>query len=140
MNNIIIELSAEDRARLDKLTEAIKGLTVAPCIEAEAVAPIQPTAQESTKQEAPASTTPEPAPAEPSAPATPVEKPAPEPKKAEAAPEVTAAELQSKVVKLVSAGKKAETRAIVMEYANSVSEIPAEKRAEVLERLTALEG
>lgn len=127
--NVTIELCAEDRARLDNILEALRGAAVVPCVEAEKVANTEKAAKVA------------PAPAE----AAPVETVTPEPakeepKQAETVPEVTAAELQSKVVQLVGAGKKNEARAIVTEYAKSVSEIPAEKRAEVLKRLNALEG
>ena len=134
MNTITFELCAEDRARLDNIIKALQGLTITAIkneqAAADAVAPVE-TKKAEPKQEAPAPAKEEPA-----------EQPkaaAPEPK-TEAVPEVSAAELQSKVVQLVSAGKKTETRAIVMEYAKSVGEIPADKRAEVLERLKALEG
>lgn len=142
---IIIELCKEDRARLDAILEALKNMATAPVITAEAVAPLKPIPEETTTEpEAPAQPEPQmvaPAPAEqPIAPEpTPAPAPAPAAPKADA-PEVSVAELQSKVVQLVRAGKKDETRAIVMEYAASVGEIPAEKRAEVLERLNALEG
>lgn len=135
--NVTIELCAEDRARLDNILGALQGLTVTPCIEADAAAPIK-----ALPQEAPAPVQPEqaiPKPVEPAA-QIPAEPVAPAPEKTEEAPEVTTAELQSKVVQLVGAGKKDATRAIVLEYAKSVGEIPAEKRAEVLGRLKALEG
>jgi len=132
---LTIELCAEDRARLDNILEALRGQAGTPCKEAaEAVAPLKPIPQEAKTPEQPAEDKPEP---------TPAEQPAPEPEKAEeapAAPEVSAAEVQSKVVQLVSAGKKEEVKAIVMEYAKCVGEIPAEKRAEVMSRLNALEG
>ena len=147
---ITIQLCKEDRARLDGILEALKNMAAAPVIEiAEAVAPLEPIPQETTTEpEAPAQPKPQmvaQAPAEqPIAPEptpTPAPAPAPAPAAPKAdAPEVSVAELQSKVVQLVRAGKKDETRAIVMEYAASVGEIPAEKRAEVLERLNALEG
>lgn len=134
--NVTIELCAEDRARLDNLTKAIEALTPVKPSHDLALAPVK---QEEPKQEAPKKEEPKqesPAQVEPT--------PTPEPEKPAAAPapwdEVTTAELQSKVVKLVSAGKKDEARGIVMEYAKSVSDIPAEKRAEVMERLSALEG
>lgn len=137
MNDIkvTIELCAEDRARLDNLAKALEAMTVTPCIQAEAIAPLAPV---EAKTEAPAPVKKEEPKKESPAPV----EPTPEPEKpaAASAPEVTTAELQSKVVKLVSAGKKDEARGIVMEYAKSVSDIPAEKRAEVMERLSALEG
>lgn len=140
MNNIIvtIELCAEDRARLDNILAALQKHPIeragealhnlAKAAEAAAAQPAAPEEKEAPAQEAPA---PEPK-KEP-------KKEEQEPKKP-AAPEVTTAELQSKVVQLVGAGKKDATRAIIMEYAKSVGEIPADKRAEVLERLNALEG
>ena len=133
MNKITIELCAEDRARLDNIFTALEGVL----------------GHSHTKEiaEAPKAETPKPAAPEPAAPempeprgeAKPQETAAPEPAPAEA-PKVSTEELQSKVVQLVRAGKKDEARAIVTEYAKSVSEIPADKRAEVLSRLTALEG
>lgn len=126
--NVTIELCAEDRARLDNILEALRGTApankkkpaAAKAIEAapEPAAPVMPEPQE------------EPAPQEQPKAETP----------AEPVPEVTAAELQSKVVKLVGAGKKDAARAVIQEYAPNVSSVPAEKRAEVLERLNALEG
>lgn len=138
---ITIELCKEDRARLDGILEALKNMAAAPVIPAEAVAPLEPIPQETTTEpEAPAQPEPQKPAEQPAAPEpTPAPAPAPAAPKADA-PEVSVAELQSKVVQLVRAGKKDETRAIVMEYAASVGEIPAEKRAEVLERLNALEG
>lgn len=132
--NVTIELCAEDRARLDNILAALeKGAK--PSIE-KAGEGLKATAESAkkaaAKQEAPAE--PEPEKAE--------EAPWEEPKPAqpEAVPEVSAAELQSKVVQLVGKGKKDAARAIVMEYAPNVGSIPAEKRAEVLARLNALEG
>lgn len=49
-------------------------------------------------------------------------------------------DIQKKVVELSAAGKKTEVRAIVKAYADKVSEIPADKLAEVWKQLTALEG
>jgi len=132
MNKITIELCAEDRARLDNILETLKSMATVPCVTVGELA-----GNEQTTPETPAA--PEPVKAEPVAQA-PAAPEAPEPVGAETAPEVTAAELQSKVVQLVSAGKKDATRAVIMEYAKSVGEIPADKRAEVLERLNALEG
>lgn len=145
MNKIVIELCAEDRARLDKLQEAVSqmgnalfaakltelanlGQEIKAEVERDAVVHPQ-TAQEPQG---------EPEPAEPknSAPATEEAQEAP----TVAAPEVSVAELQSKVVQLVTAGKKDATRAIVQEYAPRVGDIPADKRAEVMKRLEALEG
>lgn len=143
MTTITIELCAEDRARLDNILEALQqrpleGAGKAPSATTKAAtASTQKAAAEKPAQEAP--TPAADAPGLPSAP-EPVEAPKPEPAKAEPVREVTTAELQNKVVQLVRAGKKDESRSIVTEYADSVSAIPEDKRAEVLERLNALEG
>lgn len=127
MTNITIELCTEDRARIDRLTEAL-----------EAMAQNQPrqlyaldlgSAPENDAQE------PEAATPEQTQPKT--EKPAEAEKEA---PAVTVEDLRSKVLALSAAGKKEEMKAIVKAYADKVSDIPEDKRAEVLEKLTALEG
>lgn len=137
MNNITIELCTEDRARIDALFQELVNVrrllagaeTEAPKAEApKAAEPVKPA--EAPKAEAPKQAAPEPAP----------EAPAPKTEAAPEAPEVTVAELQAKVVELVNAGKKAETREIILKYAQNVGSIPAEKRAEVLGLLNGLEG
>lgn len=136
MNNTItltIKLCDEDRARLDSIRDALQALGgKAPSVNTEAVKATEKAAE------------PAESPKEQPKPATPKEVQPEVPKAQEApkteAPEVTTAELQSKVVQLVSAGKKDATRSIIQEYAKSVGEIPAEKRAEVLARLKELEG
>lgn len=54
--------------------------------------------------------------------------------------EIRVADIQSKVVDLTAIDKKAEAREIVFAYAERVSDIPEDKRAEVYQRLIALEG
>ena len=65
---------------------------------------------------------------------------APEPEQPEQ-PKYTAAEIQLKVQKLAApaSGKRDAVRQIVKEYADRVSDIPEDKYAEVMDRLTALE-
>lgn len=58
----------------------------------------------------------------------------------ETPPAPSTADIQKVVVRLAAAGKKAEVREIVKGYADRVSAIPEDKRAEVLARLSALEG
>lgn len=58
----------------------------------------------------------------------------------ETPPVPSTADIQKVVVRLAAAGKKAEVREIVKGYADRVSAIPEDKRAEVLARLSALEG
>ena len=58
-----------------------------------------------------------------------------------AQPAVTHADIQKKVIELTKAGKKAEVRDAVLAYNNvNVSGIPEDKLAEVMAKLTALEG
>lgn len=154
MNNIKIthELCAEDRARFDALIEGMATIAAglwkltAPPVEATtddlnrklAETLAKATAPESPKnaQEAPEAPTPPTAQAEPepATPETPAAAPAP-------VREVKLADLQQKVVQLSTSGKKAEARAIVGEYTDppKVSAIPADKYAEVLDKLNALE-
>ena len=133
---LTVKLCEEDRARLDTIIDLLKGGTGCHCKDniVQMPAPVEP-------EKAPAE--PEPAP-EATKPAEPREaSPAPEQAKEEPkteAPAVSVDELRSKVVQLVSKGKKAETKAIINDYAGSVGDIPADKRAEALERLKALEG
>lgn len=58
----------------------------------------------------------------------------------EATPQFTVADIQKKTVALCAAGKKPEVREIISSYADRVSQIPADKIDEVMERLMALEG
>ena len=147
MNNITIELCAEDRARIDNLTMELAALRHT-LTETQEVAPnplpLQvPTPQEAETPEQPLPPVEEPKTEEPKAEEPKTEAPkqaAPEPAPTPAAPEVTVADLQAKVVQLVNAGKKAETREIILKYAQNVGSIPAEKRAEVLGLLNGLEG
>ena len=134
-----LELCAEDRARLDKIIEALsKPHNCDKCVEA-AVAYVTAPATATETQEAPTE-----APTE--APAPTVEAPKDESPAeaektaAETAPAVTLADIQQKVVALAAAGKKAEVKAIVNAYADRVSAIPEDKVAEVWAKLTALEA
>ena len=141
-NTITIELCAEDRARLDRLAEALerrhdcdactKGIV-------DYVAHVTRSGAEATTEnhtEAPAEKPAEPdtIPAEEEKPVEVKSEPAAE------APKVERSDIQKKVVELSQAGKKAEVRDIVKAYADKVSTIPEDKLAEVLEKLTALEG
>lgn len=153
-----LQLSDNDRARLDKLTAALEALAgivpnCAGCVETavrmtQATAPAAPaeTSQESASapEEKPAeNNTPEqdkPA-EEPQQPQEAAEQPAPaEPEPAK--PSVTLEQIQQKVVKLAAAGKKAEVREIVTTYGAKVSDLKdqPEKWGEVWGKLTALEG
>jgi len=128
MNNITIELCKEDRGRIDNLIVELAALRHT--LTSDQVVAIQPEPQEAETPEQPLPPVEEPKQATP--------EPAPTP--APAAPEVTVADLQAKVVQLVNAGKKTETREIILKYAPNVGSIPEDKRAEVLGLLNGLEG
>jgi hypothetical protein len=143
-NHITIELCAEDRARIDRLTKALEALQP-PTVHMDLDA-ITKTGTYRVEQAAPAESPAEPAgAAEAETPATPqpeaeqaaTAEPAPA---AEAKPAPTTQELQQKVIALVNKGKKADVSAIVKSYAATVSGIPEDKRAECLDKLIALEG
>lgn len=139
MNNINIttELCAEDRARIDRLTAALEGLTAGigsvgtpyAVYNVSNVVEAAETDTEAPKAETPAE--PESVPAE-------VGAPAEEPDVKEV-PEHTQAELQQKVISLVSGGKKDDVKKIIEQYAPRVSAIPAEKINEVWDKLLVLE-
>ena len=124
MNTITIELCAEDRARLDKILAALENRpSCESCVDTvtalvEAIEENEP------------------------APAAPTEAQQEELFKPEPAPtvEYKTADIQQKVVSLSAAGKKAEVKAIIQEYAEKVSGVPADKYGEVMARLAALEG
>lgn len=134
MNTITIELCQEDRARLDKIIEALgQSCAIAansmpvvpdfepdkPKVETEEHMEGQVTVEEivETTEQIPADETPA----------------------AELVKVVSLSDIQKKVVELSAAGKKAEVRDIITKYANRVSAIPAEHTAEVWDQLIGLE-
>lgn len=161
-NNITIELCAEDRARIDKLTDALERRirqaqyilehTEAPKPKPEpqddlqeklaaAVASVKPSDVEAPKnaQDAQEAPTPTENPTEPTNEAQ--EEPAEavkaeEPKK----PTVTMAMLTNKAITLSAAGLKDKVRDVVHQYAKTVTSLPEDKWDEVYEKLNALEG
>lgn len=138
MNNISIELCAEDRARLDNVIGLLSAL-VETAVKVPKTAPKSP--QEAPKAESQATTQAEPE-------AAPVPKIEPQESKEEAPaepknqkePQVGLEELQGLVVRLATSGKKLEARDIVFEYATSVTAVPVEKRGELYAKLQKLEG
>lgn len=119
MNRITIELCTEDRARLDGIL-AVLGLIGNTERHACKCANLEPVEKVEEPQSDPIEAVPEPALAE--------------------EPEYKLADIQQKVVSLSAAGKKAEVKAVITQYADKVSGIPAEKYGEVMAQLTALEG
>ena len=126
-NHITIELCAEDRARLDRLAEALERRVCDKCVTA---------AIEFTKTTHETKT--EPAPVE--APKEEETSPQEEPVTASAAPTVDRAELRAKVIELSAKGLKEQTRDIVRAYAQTVTDVPEDKVAECYAKLVALRG
>ena len=139
MNTITIELCAEDRARLDRLTAALEARASAPTTAAPAKAQPKTTPTEATSKPTEATSKPAKQPEEPKKeePAAPWEEPT-------AAPTVTLEQIQQKVVTLATmAGgtKKVKVREIISAYGTKVSDLKGhpDKWQEVWDRLTALE-
>lgn len=127
MNSIIITLPTVE-AKLDRIIELLEQVTTHDCSKCtESVVKFVASELGQTEQ------------AEPQKEEIPgqvnlFETPAPE------KPEVKLADVQKKVVDLSTAGKKDAVKAVIQAYAPRVSAIPEDKLAEVLEKLTALEG
>ena len=119
-NKITIELCAEDRARLDRLAEALEKRACDTCVTS---------ATETTKEEVKDSVADE----EETTAAEDVTKS--EPEKA-----VDRAVLRAKVIELSAKGLKEQTRDIVRAYAQTVTSVPDDKVAECYEKLLKLEA
>lgn len=130
MNNITVtvELCAEDRARLDRIAGLLADMQ--PKVYRPEPAPAEPAQETPT---APAEEKPTENPPEAETPATPDPVPAEEPEKVP-----TADELRAIVQTLIAAGHRDDVKAIVQTYAVKVSDVPADKRAECIEKLQAL--
>ena len=122
-NTITIELCAEDRARLDRLAEALERKACDKCVtsaiqlfKGEAEAPKEQTEVKEQPTE-PVEVTPE----------TPTRT-------------VDRAELRAKVIELSAKGLKEQVREIITAYAPTVKDVPDDKLVECFERLVALEG
>jgi hypothetical protein len=160
MNNITIELCQEDRARLDTLNKALAILTgqlegINAANEAKGLIEtkvVEETIYEPEAAQLPgqmslhelATETPQEAPEEVEQPDT-----QPEPETAQDEPQAaeeaaskqtyTVEDVRAKAKELTAAGKRAAAKAIVNEYAASITDLPADKCDEVMARLTALE-
>lgn len=139
MNTITIELSGEDRGRLDKLLAAVDALNASLLANQGMIAIAdagthaeQPSDPHTAHENAPGKVTTPTADAPQSEAQT-----ATEPSYA-----VTLADVQRKVVELCGPphNKKAQVREIVKAYAPKVTGIPSGKCAEVMAKLNALEG
>lgn len=109
MNQIVFELCAEDRARLDAIIGGLAALAGPAKKEAPAAAPVDLPA--------------------------PVEAPAPA---AEGGKKYALADVQGLFVKVIAAGKKPAATEILHDYAEAVTLIPEDKYAEVMARLARL--
>ena len=135
MNNITItmELCTEDRERLDNVIKALQAIAAgqAPSVEPKK-APAQANTPAQPKQPTQAATAPQ------------VEQdvaPWDEEPPTQTEPTVTMEDIQHLIVTLATTqGKKAEAREIVRDYADRVTEIPADKWDVVYRRLKKLEG
>lgn len=163
-NTITIELCAEDRARIDRLTAAMERRACDKCVATAIEAmnanhavntetkaepdPVQAALAETlskvsdpvepTKNTTEAIETPTQATA-PQEEEKPTEE---EPAQAEPTRTVTHAELKAKVIQLCAKSQavKEQTRDIVRTYAQTVTEVPEDKVTECYEKLEALEG
>lgn len=159
-NTIVIELCAEDRARLDRLAEALERKTCDKCVATAmefAKLRIEPKPESDPVQKALAETL---AKAESAVEApknateeaevstlttTPPEEETDtqeEPAQAEPTKTVTHAELMAKVIELSAKDLKlkAQAREIVLAYAPRVKAVPEDKLNECYEKIVALEG
>lgn len=139
MNTITIELAGEDRGRLDKLLAAVDALNASLLANQGMIAIAdagthaeQPSEPQTAQETAPGKDTTTAA----DAPQTSAQE------QTEASDAVTLADVQRKVVELCGPphNKKAQVREIVKSYAPKVTGIPADKCAEVMAKLNALEG
>lgn len=133
---IEVKLCQEDRSRLDKLIEALTPQELPACAY---IAPQTDETEPAKELDQPVENVQQ---SEPQNPA-PWDKDKPDIQiEAAEQPEqtVSLAEVQRKVVELSAAGHKEQVRDIVKGYAERVSAIPEDKLAEVMDKLTALEG
>lgn len=135
MNTITIQLHEDDRRALDILGGKLDALIQEAKVISDTMELIR---QALTNGAIPAA-----APADPEADFAPEEEAPAAPQEAKdepSVPWVTMADIQKKVVDLTTAGKKPAVKKLLQKYAPKVTAIPEDKFAEVLEKLTALEG
>ena len=144
-NTITIELCAEDRARIDRLTDALERITVAPSATVDVKMPdleVHNALTEVLAKVAPTTAKTEPTePTPPEPPVAPTEEettPTVEETVPTAKP-IKASEISQKVVTLIQAGKRAEVTEIIHAYAPNVSKLKPEHYADVYAKLVELE-
>ena len=129
-NTITIELCAEDRARLDRLAEALERKACDKCVE-NVVEYFKTAKNDIQEQEASEAVT------EPVCNEKASEK---EFEALETSKTVDRSELRSKVIELSAKGLKEQARDIVRAYAQTVTAVPEDKVTECYMKLVALEG
>lgn len=158
-NTIVIELCPEDRARLDRLAEALERKACDRCVESAMEtmkACLQPKAEEKdpfdkaiaeTLARAGVPVEPQKSPAEAVEETTLTTTPPEEEKPTEEAPTappteptVTHADVKALYIKLAAAGKRESAKAVIMPVSTTISGIPQDKIQEVYKQLVALEG
>ena len=154
MNTIVIQFCEEDRKRLDKIIEGLDALKrdCSGCVKATSQAMHDMAQTLTAKAEGGAPESPTAPQDAPEAETRELVNPTEESNASEATegdvppweeqPGVTLKQIQKKVIQLAAingGAKKESVRGIVGAYAKKVSEIPADKWAEVWEKLTALE-
>lgn len=159
MSNIItFEFCAEDRARLDRLAEALERRTCDQCVASALEAmqanqpqptepdPVQKALAETLNRATKAQKSPENAAGEAEVPTpatTPQKEETPKDEKP-AAPatekKVSQTDVRALYVKLSAGGKKKEAQAIILPISTTISGIPDDKVLEVYKKLSALEG
>lgn len=146
-NTITIELCQEDRARLDRLAEALekRAAQEAP-VTSEGVDALQQKLAETLAKASEPVEAPKNAPgaAEASTPTTtPPKEETPKdekPTKPATAKTVNQKDVRAKYVELAASGKREEAKAIILPYATAITAIPDDKCQEVYDKLVALEG
>lgn len=134
--NLTLELCQEDRNRIDTLIAIGRELCKKNISDVEPVAPAETQQTAAETASAPATESAHPVDA-----VAPWGEPVSEAPAEEPAREVTAAELLALVQKLAApgTGKRDKAKAIIQAYGAKVSDVPADKRAECLDKLTALD-
>lgn len=133
-NIITIELCAEDRARLDRLTAALESANKPKIIAEETIVTLEDYGTPETATE-----TPQKADEADGVQTTQPETETPKEVEKPATPTATVEDLRSKYMSLAATPKREQARMLIKLYAEKISDIPEDKRDEVLEKLTALE-
>lgn len=133
MNNITVELSAEDRALLNRIADSLEAIKPVHFTFDSTIPKTEPEIESQKPEKVTEPTSAQPVEEKPTEP-----EPAPQTEQEEGAPEVTHDDIRQIVVRLAANDKKNKAIAIVKKYAKSVSDIPADKIGEVFKELRAV--